>query len=46
MYSTPLILVTSISQERLALLSWNFGLLPNFVTPTYCKNISEIGNIS
>jgi hypothetical protein len=40
-----LILVTFISRERLALLSWNFGILPNLVGSTYCKNISQISDI-
>ena len=42
---TPPVLVTAISPERLGHLSWNFGIVSNYVRPTYCKNISEIGDV-
>jgi hypothetical protein len=41
----PLISATAISPEWLICLSWNFWFIPKYVGPTYCKNISQIGEI-
>ena len=43
-YALPMTLVTLISPERLIGLSWNFGFFPNLVWPTYCENMSPIGD--
>jgi len=40
-----LIVVSTISPDWLIRLSWNFGYLPKYVSPTYCKNISQISEI-
>jgi hypothetical protein len=41
----PLKVVSNISPDWLIRLSWNFGFLPKYVSPTYCKNISQIVDI-
>ncbi len=41
----PLIVVSNISPDWVIRLSWNFGFLPKYVSPTYCENISQIGDI-
>ncbi len=44
--TSHVLLITTISLERLARLSWNFQFLPNYSWSTYCKNISRISDIS
>jgi hypothetical protein len=44
--TSHVLLITTISLEQLARLSWNFQFLPNYSWSTYCKNISRISDIS